>query len=334
MKAAVFHGPRDVRFEEVEIPQLKEGEVLLRVKACGICGSDLHTYRHGMFLDLGNRIESGRVMGHEFSGEVADICGEVPGVSVGDRVVAVGMGGNAEFVRLSAEMAKNIVHLDDSVSFVEAATTEPLATSLHAANLGKAEDGETHVVMGAGIIGLGILQCIKARSSARVIVVDLSDKRLAKAKELGADITINARETDAVQEILALTDATQLGVVEAVDGKIDAVYDSAGMGKNFKGKSVLEQALSIASVNGRVVVVAVYEQDVSIDYNIVVRKGLQLLGSWAWTMEEFVESAELIRAGKIDRMPLVSHQFPLEQASNAYETQLLADEAVKVVFTP
>ena len=63
MKAAVFHGPRDVRFEEVERPQLKEGEVLLRVKACGICGSDLHTYRHGMFLDLGNRIESGRVMG-------------------------------------------------------------------------------------------------------------------------------------------------------------------------------------------------------------------------------------------------------------------------------
>ena len=122
--------------------------------------------------------------------------------------------------------------------------------------------------------------------------------------------------------------------MEAVDGKIDAVYDSAGMGKNFKGKSVLEQALSIASVNGRVVVVAVYEQDVSIDYNIVVRKGLQLLGSWAWTMEEFVESAELISAGKIDRMPLVSHQFPLEQASNAYETQLLADEAVKVVFTP
>ena len=236
MKAAVFHGPRDVRFEEVEKPQLKEGEVLLRVKACGICGSDLHTYRHGMFLDLGNRIESGRVMGHEFSGEVADICGEVPGVSIGDRVTAVGMGGNAEFVRLSTEMAKNVVHLDDSVSFVEAATTEPLATSLHAANLGKAEDGETHVVMGAGIIGLGILQCIKARSSARVIVVDLSDKRLAKAKELGADITINARETDAVQEILALTDAKQLGVVEAVDGKIDAVYDSAGMGKTSRVK--------------------------------------------------------------------------------------------------
>ena len=105
MKAAVFHGPRDVRFEEIEEPVLNEGEVLLRVKACGICGSDLHTYRHGMFLELGNPVESGRVLGHEFSGEVAEICGDVPGVNVGDRVVSVGMGANAEFVKLSAPMA-------------------------------------------------------------------------------------------------------------------------------------------------------------------------------------------------------------------------------------
>ena len=106
------------------------------------------------------------------------------------------------------------------------------------------------------------------------------------------------------------------------------------MGKNFKGTSVLEQALTIASINGRVIIVAVFEQDVSVDYNVVVRKGLQLLGSWAWTLEEFEEASELISSGKIDRKPLVSHTFSLEQASDAYETQLLADEAVKVVFTP
>mgnify|MGYP003633095509 FL=1 len=334
MKAAVFHGPRDVRFEQVEQPNLAEGEVLLRVKACGICGSDLHTYRHGMFLDLGNPIETGRVLGHEFSGEVAEICGDVPGVRIGDRVISVGMGANAEFVKLSPEMAASLIPIDDKISFVEAATTEPLATSLHAANLGDAQDGETHVIMGAGIIGLGILQCIKARSNAQVIVVDLSEKRLAKASELGADQIVNAGKVDAVKAILELTGSEQLALVDAIDGNVDAVYDCAGLGKHFKGTSVLEQALAIARVDGRVVIVAVFEQNVSLDYNIIMRKGLKVLGSWAWSMEEFIEASELIRSGKIDRKPLVSHTFTLEQASEAYETQLLAEEAVKVVFTP
>ena len=334
MKAAVFHGPRDVRFEEIDKPALRPGEILLRVAACGICGSDLHTYRHGMFLQLGNPIDSGRVLGHEFSGEIVEINGEVPGFSVGDRVTTVGMGGNAEYIRISAEMAQfALIHLNDDTSFVAAATTEPLATSLHAANLGNASDEETHVIIGAGIIGLGILQCIKARSSAKVIVVDLSNKRLSKAKELGADETINAGETNLV-EALSGDNLVSENLLDATAGGADVVYDCAGMGKNFKGPSVLEQALSVVRQNGRVVVVAVFEQDVTIDYNVIVRKGIQVLGSWAWEMEEFIESAKMIASGEIDRMPLVSHTFPLEDASKAYETQLMAEEAIKVVFTP
>lgn len=334
MKAAVFHGPRDVRFERIDRPVLKEGEALLQVRACGICGSDLHTYRHGMFLQLGNPHESGRILGHEFSGEIVEIGGDVSGISIGDRVVSVGVGANAEFIKLTPMMIDSLVPFDESVSFVEAATTEPLATSLHAARLGEAKDGETHVIMGAGIIGLGILQCIKASSSASVILVDLSSKRLAKAKELGADVTINASDKNAVDEVLALTGSTQLNVVEAVQGNVDAVYDCAGFGKNFKGISVLEQAMSMVKQNGKVVVVAVFEQDVTIDYNMVVRKGIRVVGSWAWNREEFIEAFHLISSGKVDRKPLVSHTFKLEQASEAYETQLLAEEAIKVVFTP
>ena len=333
MKAAVFHGPRDVRFEDIDKPQLAPGEVLVRIGACGICGSDLHTYRHGMFLQLGNPLESGRVLGHEFSGEVVEVNGDVPGVSVGDRVTTVGMGGNAEFIRISADQAGALVPLDDAISYVEAATTEPLATSLHAANLGAAQDEETHVIIGAGIIGLGILQCIKARSNAKVIVVDLSAKRLAKAEELGADEIINARETNLVEALSGdVLDSENL--LSQTAGGIDVVYDCAGMGKNFQGPSVLEQALAIVRQNGKVVVVAVFEQDVTIDYNVVIRKGIQILGSWAWEMDEFLESARLIASGEIDRKPLVSHTFALEEASKAYETQLMAEEAIKVVFTP
>ena len=97
---------------------------------------------------------------------------------------------------------------------------------------------------------------------------------------------------------------------------------------------MLQQARQIVRPEGTVVVVAVFEQDVVIDPNVIVRKGIRLLGSWAWKMEEFIESSQLIASGKIDRKPLVSHTFTLEQASEAYETQLRAEEAVKVVFTP
>ncbi len=331
MKAAVFHGPGDVRFEEVDKPVLQDGDVLIRVHACGICGSDLHTYRHGMFLDLGTPIESGRILGHEFAGVVAETGGDVTGVQVGDRVVTVGIGANAEYIRIPKAGVGMLQPFDESISFIEAATTEPLATSLHAAKLGSPEDHEHHLVIGAGIIGLGILQCIKALSTAKVTVVDLSDRRLGMARELGADEVINAGQVDLVETLIGEASANLLS---APAGSIDKVYDSAGMGKNFKGPSVLEQALKIVKPEGTVVVVAVFEQDIAIDPNIIVRKGIRLLGSWAWTMEEFIESSQLIASGKIDRKPLVSHTFGLEQASDAYETQLKAEEAVKVVFTP
>jgi (R,R)-butanediol dehydrogenase/meso-butanediol dehydrogenase/diacetyl reductase len=227
-----------------------------------------------------------------------------------------------------------LIPLSESISFEEGATTEPLATSLHGVNLAKPADGETHVIMGAGIIGLGVLQGIKYYSSAKVIVVDLSDKRLEMARSLGADITINAAREDVVETILGITGSQQHGVVEAIDGNVDTVFDCAGVGKNFEGTSVLAQSLSLVKQNGKVIVVAIFEKSPEIDYNIVVRKGIQIMGSWAWTPEEFKQAAELISSGKIDRKPLISHTFSLEDASEAYETQLRAEEAVKVILKP
>jgi 2-desacetyl-2-hydroxyethyl bacteriochlorophyllide A dehydrogenase len=332
MKAAVFHGPRDIRFEEVEKPTLEEGEVLLRVRACGICGSDLHTYRYGMFDEfLGLEVETGRILGHEFSGEVAEICGKVPGFEVGDRVVTVTKGANAEYVKIGPEEIELLIPFDGSVGFVEAATTEPLGTSLHAVNLADPRDGEVHVIMGAGIIGLGVLQCIKARSSAKTVVIDLSDKRLAKATDLGADLTLNASDKDIV---LLMLGPGLLGLDVPLAGNVDAVYDCAGVGKNFEGTSVLQQAISIVKEDGKVVVVAVFEKQPEIEWNLVVRKNIRLIGSWAWSPEELRRASRLIGSGEIDRKPLISHTFSLEDASEAYETQLQEAEAIKVVLTP
>jgi 2-desacetyl-2-hydroxyethyl bacteriochlorophyllide A dehydrogenase len=332
MKAAVFHGPRDVRFEEVKKPTLEDGEVLLRVRACGICGSDLHTYRHGMFEEiLGIPTETGRILGHEFSSEVAEIRGDVAGIKVGDRIMTVGGGANAEYVKISPPGTNLLIPFSDSISFVEAATTEPLATSLHAVSLADPEDQETHVVMGAGIIGLGVLQCIKARSSAKTIVVDLSDKRLAMATELGADMTINAAKKDVLTEVKG---SGEFGLGDVLAGCVDTVFDCAGVALSFEGTSVLEQAIFMAKENGKIVIPAIFEKRLDIEWNIVVRKGIKLFGSWAWVPEEFVEASRLISSGEIDRKPLVSHTFPLEDASAAYETQLKEEEAIKVVLTP
>jgi len=278
MKAAVFHGPRDIRFEEVEKPTLEEGEVLVRVRACGICGSDLHTYRHGMFQEvLGLPVEAGCILGHEFSGEVAEIRGDVAGVEVGDRVVTVSRGANAEYVKIS----------------------QP----------------ETELL----------------KSSAKTIVVDLSDKRLAMATELGADMTINATKTDVVLQMMG---SGHLELDVPLAGNVDAVFDCAGIAKSFEGTSVLEQALSIVKEDGKVIIVAVFEKSPEIEWNLVVRKGIRLFGSWAWTPEELAQASRLISSGRIDRKPLISHSFSLEDADKAYETQLQEEEAIKVVLTP
>jgi 2-desacetyl-2-hydroxyethyl bacteriochlorophyllide A dehydrogenase len=280
---------------------------------------------------LGIPIGTGRILGHEFSAEIAEIRGDVAGFKVGDRVIAVGMGANAEYIKIGHPATRLMIPLDESISFVEAATTEPLATSLHAVNLAQPKDHEIHVVMGAGIIGLGVLQCIKARSSARTIVVDLSDKRLAMATELGAELTINATKTDAVMEMMG---SGRLDLDGALVGNVDTVFDCAGLTKSFEGTSVVEQALSIVKQDGKVIVVAVFEKPLEIEWNVIVRKGIQLFGSWAWTPEEFVGASRLISSGEIDRRPLITHTFSLEEASKAYETQLQAEEAIKVVLTP
>ncbi len=334
MKAAIFHGPNDMTVEEVPRPELGSGDILLRVRACGICGSDLHTYQHGLFEDLGMPTEAGRIMGHEFSGEVAEINGEAPGIKVGDRVCSVGMGGNAEYLRLPAMMAGMIFPIPDGISFEEAATTEPLATSLHAVNLAAPREGETHVIIGAGIIGLGILQVLKALAEVKTILVDLSDKRLELALKLGADLTINASREDSLQKVIELTGSEKVSFFPVDSGLVDTVYDSAGLPMNFTGTPVLQQAITMVKQNGKVVVVAIFEKPAELEPNLIVRKGITLYGSWAWSVDEFRQTMDILGSGKIDRKPLISHKFPLKDAKEAYETQLRPDESVKVLLIP
>ncbi len=329
MKAAVYHGPRDVRVEEIERPTPAPGEILVRVAACGICGSDLHTYRYGLFEDLGRVIEGrpGRVMGHEFAGVVAEVGPDVSGVEVGQRIGGIGRGAYAEYVIV--EVAERSLHpLPDHVSFEEAATLEPLATSIHGVGLAAPKAGETVVILGAGIIGLGALQVLEATTEARAIVVDGWPERLRMARDLGADHVVDFTTGDPVEQVLALVGEQEVPRLGYRGGNVDAVLDCAGApNSSQQGLEMLKQE------SGRLVLVALFEHPGPLDRNQLVRKHVSLQGSWAWNTADFRRALDLVAGGRIDRKPLVSHQFPLDQAAEAFALQETG-RAIKVLVKP
>ena len=329
MKAAVYHGPRDVRVEDVPKPTPAANEILVEVRACGICGSDLHTYRYGVFEDLGVTLpgRDGRLMGHEFAGIVAEVGSGVRGIGIGDRLAGIGRGAYAEYVPVEV-IERNVYPLPEHVSFEEAATLEPLATSLHGVGLAAPRAGETVVILGAGIIGLGALQAVKALSDARAVVVDGSAPRLEMARQLGADEVVDFTRGDPVEQVYGLVGEQDVPRLGFRGGNVDAVLDCAGAPTSSQqGLQMLKQE------DGRLVLVALFEHPGPLDRNQIVRKHVRLLGSWAWNTADFRQALDLVASGRIDRRPLVSHQFALDDAAEAFKVQE-AGQAIKVLVKP
>lgn len=330
MRAAVYYGPRDIRVEDdVPTPAPGPNQIVVEVRACGICGSDLHTYRYGVFEDLGMVLEGrdGRLMGHEFAGVVAEVGAGVEGIRVGDRLCGIGRGAYAEYAVVDV-LERNVHPLPEHVSFEEAATLEPFATSLHGVGLAAPQDGETIVILGAGIIGLGALQAIKTRSSARVIVVDGAGPRLEMARRFGADDVVNFTQGDPVEQIYALVGEQEVPRLGYRGGNVDAVLDCAGApNSSQQGLELLKQE------DGRLVLVALFEHPGPLDRNVIVRKHVRLLGSWAWNTADFRLALELVASGKVDRRLLVSHEFALDDAAEAFKVQERG-QAIKVLVKP
>ena len=230
MKVAVMEGIGKMGYVERPIPEVKPDEVLVKLEYVGICGSDMHYYETGAIGDY--VVEPPFVLGHEPGGTVVEVGSNVKHLKVGDRV-ALEPGktcGKCEFCRsgkynlcpdviffatppVDGVFQEYVAHeaalcfkLPDNVSTLEGALIEPLAVGFHAANQGNAHAGQTAVVMGAGCIGLVSMMALKAEGVSKVYVVDVMQKRLDKALELGADGVINAMEVDTVEELMRLTD--------------------------------------------------------------------------------------------------------------------------------
>lgn len=348
MKAAVFEGPESLSIQQIPDPVAGPADIVVDVTDCGICGSDLHSYLEGAF------VAPGQVMGHEFSGVVVEAGSDVVGVKVGDRITAnpltmcgrcprclegsthlceVGLsasvayglpGAFAEFVRVpNVVVGGNVFVIPDNVDDSSAAMAEPLAVALHAAKLSAPSPTDTCVVIGLGSIGLNTVQMLKAAGAGRVIGIDISPARLALAAQLGADITINGREQDALAAVTEITGAGAYGV----GARADIVVEASGV------PALLGQAISMTRAGGKLRIAALYEGEPPIPANQIVQKELNVAGTFAYK-GEFPQVLQMLADGRIKAAPLVTHTFPLDQIEQAFRTQLDKDISIKVQVTP
>jgi 2-desacetyl-2-hydroxyethyl bacteriochlorophyllide A dehydrogenase len=342
MKAAVFKGVHDIQVEDVDEPEAGPADLVVSVAACGICGSDLHTFLHGSF------VEPGQVMGHEFAGEVIAAGADVQGLAVGDRVTASPIvpcgrcarcaeqrynlcaeawttgiaygrpGAFAERVRIPNSVAgENVFKLDASVPDEAGATVEPLAVGVHAVRLAGDVTGQTALVLGLGTIGQQVVQVLKAYGAGRVIGMDLSPLRLRAAAELGAEAVDGG---PGVQDALAAT----LG-----DGaEVDVVFECSGV------PALNAAALDAVKGGGTIVVLALYDDDVSFNPTVLVQKEIRLQGSIAYTSDDFGEAVALLTRGAVQFAPLITQRESLDDVAGAFAVQLEKDRSLKVLITP
>lgn len=327
MKVAVMNGIGKMGFEEREIPKVKDNEVLVKLDYVGICGSDLHYYETGAIGDY--VVEPPFVLGHEPGGVVVEAGKNVTHLKAGDRV-ALEPGktcGHCEFCKTGrynlcpdvvffatppvdgvfqeyvAHEADLCFKLPDNVSTLEGALIEPLAVGFHAAMQGNAHAGQTAVVMGAGCIGLVSMMALKAMGVSKVYVVDIMQKRLDKALELGADGVINGAEKDAVQEVMRLTENKGCDLAIETAGTQITTVQTIHMTK--KGSTIV---LVGYSRSGEMTLPMSLALDKELTFKTVFRY-----------RHIYPMAIEAVASGKVNLKGIVTDIFSLEEAQKAMD---------------
>lgn len=327
MKTAVMLGIGRMGFEQRAIPKAKDNEVLVKLEYVGICGSDLHYYETGAIGDY--VVKPPFVLGHEPSGTVVEVGKDVKHLKVGDRV-SLEPGktcGHCEFCKTGnynlcpdvvffatppvdgvfqeyvAHEADLCFKLPDNVSTMEGALIEPLAVGFHAAMQGGARAGQTAVVMGAGCIGLVTMMALKAMGVSRVYVVDIMEKRLRKALELGADGVIDASRMDAVEEVRKLTGERGCDLAVETAGTQVTTVQTIHMTK--KGATIV---LVGYSKSGEMTLPMSLALDKELTFKTVFRY-----------RHIYPMAIEAVASGKINLKGIVTDLFTLDEAQKAMD---------------
>lgn len=327
MKVAVMNGIGKIGFEERDIPQPKADEVLVKLEYVGICGSDLHYYETGAIGDY--VVEPPFVLGHEPGGVVVEVGENVRHLKVGDRV-ALEPGktcGHCEFCKqgkynlcpdvvffatppVDGVFQEYVAHeadlcfkLPENVSTLEGALIEPLAVGFHAAIQGDAHLGQKAVVMGAGCIGLVSMMALKARGVSEVYVVDIMEKRLDKAMELGATGVINGAREDVLEKVKQLT-----------EGKgMDLVVETAGT------EITTRQAIHIAKKGSNIVLVGYSKSgEMNLPMSLVLDKELTFKTVFRYR-HIYPMAINAVATGKVNLKGIVTDIFTLDEAQKAMD---------------
>ena len=333
MQLARVHGPNDVRLDDVEVPVPGPHDVVVRVEACGICGSDLGYIALG---GAGGPVSEPMPLGHEFAGVVEKVGEAVQDIAPGLRVAVnpddrnIGNGGlegaMAPFILVSdAKIGSSLYPFPAHVPPALAALAEPLSVALHGINLVDVKVEDKVAVLGAGPIGLCAVAMLRHRGVTNIAVVDREASRLERARQLGATTTINATQTSMTEALAqAHGEGMRLGL-RYVDS--DIFIDAAG------APQALTEVIAMAKFRAKISVIALYKKDCPLNLFKIMMNEIMLIGSIALGRHaEFGEAIDMISTGAIDLEPMISHRIPFSHFNEALETARDAARSAKVML--
>lgn len=329
MKAAVLHKPLDMRIEDIDIPQIGPHDLLIRMKRVGVCGSDVHFYEEGRIGSF--VVEEPLVLGHECSGEIAELGNEVMHFKAGQRVIVepgfvCGIchccrGGrynlckqvqfygappfDGTFAEYAAAPEQNVYPMPDDMSYEEGAMIEPLAVGMMAAKMGRVRVQDVVAVLGAGPIGQMVLQAVRTHGVLEAYITDVIDYRLDYAEKYGAKAIINAAEENVVDRIMELTNGEGVDVVIDASGATPAIL----------------QSLDITKPGGRIVLVGYPMKDVPLPLTKVIANELSLQGIHRYA-NVFPTAIRAVSSRRAIVKPFVTHVFPFQKIVDGFETHI------------
>jgi len=339
MKAAVYYGQQDIRIEETPIPEINDDEILVQMKACGVCGSDL------MDWYLKTRIPL--VLGHEPAGTVAKKGNKVEKFIVGDRVFVhhhvacltchyclhgdytlckqfhetnIKPGGFAEYFKVPApNVQKDTLKIPDKLSYEEATLIEPVACCIRAIKKCNIQTGDTVAVIGAGPTGLIHTALSKIFGATKTIVSDLIDFRLRLAEQYGADITVNPKSRDLIETVRAETDGRGVDVAVVTAPNLEAY----------------KVGINVCRRGGKLCLFAPTDPEkyLQISPKELFFSELQIIPSYSTSHLETRTALQLLEANRINAKQLITHRFKLLQTAQAFKTALETKESLKVIVT-
>ena len=339
MKASVCYKQNDLRTEDLPIPEISDNEVLIKMLACGLCGTDIQKIR-------GDSVNKPTVLGHEVVGEIVKKGKNVSKFEIGDRVITaihvpcftchycnkghyticeqfrtnnIDPGGFAEFIRIPELHLNHLTHkVSNNVTDEEATLIEPIACCLHGLKQADIRPNDSVLIMGAGTIGILHAQLAKIKGANKVIVSDMSEFKLQKALKVGCDYAINIKEKNIIDEVNKITDGQG----------VDVIVIAAGV------SSLVADAVNMVRRAGKIIVFSGFDKNklVTIDVSRFFKDEISIIGTYSVTPYEFPEALDLLEKRKLNTKEMITHVYPLNKLSEAIDISTNPEQPVLKVI--